>query len=210
MRKLFFILLTLLPATMYSQYSSLFYHANELNAQLRVWDSEADVDYLVDHGKPVSWTYSFHTATNRCEMYCTYAKDGKFLTLGFNSFRIYLCEGAGVATDFGQLFDDMFSYFEYYSFFSGFKFEKIVYDIWWNRILIPIGTDPYSGMSYAISVYFEDNSTNIKEMSVGEEEFNESDTKYYNMQGQQVDLENAKGQIIIKTDGKKSKKIINR
>ena len=41
-------------------------------------------------------------------------------------------------------------------------------------------------------------------------EYSESETEYYNLQGLKVDPEKAKGQILIKTDGTRSEKILNK
>ena len=41
-------------------------------------------------------------------------------------------------------------------------------------------------------------------------EFDEDNVRYFNLQGIEVNAENAKEQIIIKTDGRKSLKIFNK
>lgn len=191
-------------------WSQTFYQPSELRVELKVWDSEADVDYLVDNGKPVSWTYNYDTGySTGCNLFATYCYADKFITISFqNDNRIYLCNQSGVSS-FENYFGELFGLLEYVPWFSGFKYSKIVYDIWWNRILIPVGTDETTGQSYAISIYFDGNGSNVQSVAP-DSNFDEGNVSYYNLKGQNVDLQSSKGQIIIKTDGKKTVKIVNK
>lgn len=208
MKKILLAIMLLMPAMMWAQ---SFYQPSELRVELKVWDSEDDVNYLVENGKPVSWTYNYGAGNPiGFNMFATYCHGDKFITLSFkDNNRIYLCDQSSV-TSFENYFGDMFGMLGYLPWFSGFKYSKIVYDIWWNRILIPVGTDQSTGQSYAISVYFNDNGSGSVQSVPADIPIDESNVSYYDLQGRRVDLDSTKGQVIIKTDGKNSIKIVNR
>lgn len=207
MRKLIVMMLMVLPMITLAQ---TFYQPSELRVELLMWESESDIDYLVDNGKPVSWTYNFGIGNPMgFNMFATYCYNNKFITISFqNDNRIYLCDQSNV-TSFENYYGEMYGLLEYLPWFSGFKYSKIVYDIWWNRILIPVGTDQSSGQSYAISIYFDNINSSAQDIK-SENDFNNERISYYNLNGQMVDLESTKGQIIIKTDGQKYIKILNK
>lgn len=208
MKKVLLFLCVLLPTIIKAQN---FYEPNELRVELLAWPTEGDVDYLVQNGKPVSWTFEYGAGQPLgFNVFATYAHRNKFITLSFtNDNRIYLCNKSNIIS-FDVLFGEIFGLLQYMPYFSGFNYEKIVYDIWWDRILIPIGTDQSSGNSYAISVYFNNSSSAINSITSDNLDFDEDNVEYYDLRGNSVDIEKAKGQILIKTDGRKSEKFINR
>lgn len=203
MKKVFLALIILLPLLGKAQ---KFYDPSEISVELKVWDSEADVDYLVQNGKPLSYFWNFNCGYDG--ICATYLNKNKFVALHFknnNTFELY---------DYSHMWPMTYlngnlANLEYFPWFTGFNFDKIVYDIWWNRILIPIGTDTSTGHSYAISIYFTDNESGIY-TTTADEKLDDNNISYYNLQGQKVELESSKGQILIKTDGKRSTKILNK
>lgn len=210
MKKLLLLLLAILPLIGSAQ---KFYEPSELRIDYLVWESEADVDYLVQNGtKTVLSTLPVTTAPyvsyQTPEICSTYLHNGKFISLIFSIDQgIKLC-GASQCYKLSD-YAEILGVLNYLPYYNGIIFDKIVYDPWYNRILIPTGTDMATGQSYAISLYLDDSGSGISapKMNSG---FDEENVSYYNLQGQKVDLDSSKGQILIKTDGKTTSKFINR
>lgn len=181
-----------------------FYEPWQLDVQLKMWDSEADVDYLVQNGIPVN--FSWEEKDGVVGIAATYLHENNFILLWIQNGNIELQTSTRTWT-MSEL-NEVLGYLPYMPWYTGeIWYNKIVYDIWWNRILIPIGTDASTGQSYAISIYF--NSASYSPTT--EADFPDEDVvTYYNLAGVAVDPGNAKDQILIKTNGSTSKKILNR
>ena len=85
-------------------------------------------------------------------------------------------------------------------------FENVVYDATFDRIMIPIGIDE-TGYHNAICIDFSV-ATRVAANEISDNKFDESKTRYYNANGQQIDPNSISDGILIKTDGKKTIKII--
>ena len=82
--------------------------------------------------------------------------------------------------------------------------DNIVYDSWFDRVMIPIGIDP-NGYHHAICIGFSDTQS-LNSATIDDSDFNEDNVQYFNLKGEPIDINSDNNKIIIKTDGKKSVK----
>lgn len=200
MKKLFLLLILL--STTVAVKAQHFYESSDVTVELKYWNTEADVDYLVQNGIPVTYSWVNNGAYRGIS--ATYLHQDKFIALWFQDDNIQLC---GYTNSYSlSSLNEALGFLNYMPWYSGIRYDKIVYDTWWNRILIPVGTDSNTGGSYAISIYLYPSDNRVITMP----NTPNSDMQYYNLQGVKVDPEKAKGQILIKTNGVKSEKILNK
>ena len=200
MKKLFSLILLLLPFIGNAQ---SFYEPSQLNVQLKVWDSDEDVIYLAQSGKPVTFGWALNGSD--AGITATYYHENKFIALWIQNEQISI-RTANNSYSLSSL-NEALGYLEYMPWYMGIRYDMVVYDIWWNRILIPIGIDLGTGKSYAISIYFNNPSF---VPSVQADLPDTDEMRYYNLQGIEVNPDNSKGQVLIQTNGRTSKKILNR
>ncbi|MDE6010759.1 MAG: hypothetical protein K2F87_04835 [Muribaculaceae bacterium] len=207
MKKLFLFLLALMSTIPIVQ-AQQFYEPSELDAMWRVWDSEIAFDWLIQNGQHITVNanpaprYSHTSMTVPTEVCLTFVKDNKILCLTFSQ-----SEGIRIFTE-----NNVYHLHEQYlainaliqqSWFN-IDFEHITYSEALGWVLIPCGY--YAGYN-AIAINF-DGATSI-EIIQSDITINES-VEYYNLQGLKVDPEKTKGEILIKTDGRKSEKVFNK
>ena len=194
-----------------------YYAPEELEISWKYWTSQSDWYYLIGNGKKLTYScvpnLSFDGIglTNCHEIVTTYCHNNKFLVLTFNDNQenIYY---KGIRIRYGSSANsNLYKLLPTYPYVSSqpwyeIDFENIIYDPAFNRIMIPIGIDE-NGYHNAICIGFN-SSSRIASHEVDDSDFDESKIKYYNVKGQQIDVNNVSDGIIIMTDGKKAKKIM--
>ena len=205
MRKLLLFFL-LMPIFVQAQQ---FYEPSDIEATWRVWDSQATFDWLIQNGQKVDVSvnpaprYSKSTMVVPTEICLSFLKDNRFLCLTFSK-----SEGIRMFTE-----NDVFTLSSHFyaiknlvqqSWFN-IDFEHIVYSEPLGWLLIPCGYYEYTGYN-AIAINFAD----VSQVNDIQYQSYTGNTEYYNLQGLKVDPEKTKGQVLIKTDGKKSEKVLNK
>lgn len=191
-----------------------FYTSSEVQIGWKYWSSETSWNFLIQNGKKVTLScipniqWSGGGMTNSAEICATYIHDKKFVVITFSEEEgIRLRE-----SNLNHKFSDLYSSIAYVSNQPWYEidFENIIYDSTFNRIMIPCGMD-YNGNNNAICIDFIDPLLSTKSITDDNNMvFDEEKVKFYNLQGYEVEPDKAKGQVVIKTDGKNSKKIYNK
>ena len=185
-----------------------YYSEDEITIGWRYWTDTYSWDYLISNGKPVTISCSPNLNAEGSylsfptEIVATCLRHNKFLVLTFSKrLGIRLrCDNTPVQLSkyysWSQVMNQ--SWFE-------IDYEHIIYDATYDRIMIPCGTD-YSGYPNALCIDLKDTSA-ARSVEVDRKE---GKTRYYDLSGKAVDLEESNGKVVIKTDGRKSVKIINK
>lgn len=193
-----------------------YYSPNELKIKWKYWTSQNSWDYLIDNGKKLSYSCipnlqdESMSLLNMHEIVATYCLRNKFIVLTFNSDTDP--NYGGIRLRYGSRYNwNLSSMMSSYSYllkqpWYDIDFENIVYDATFDRIMIPIGIDE-NGYHNAICIDFTVD-TRVAANEISDNKFDESKTRYYNVNGQQIDPNSISDGILIKTDGKKSIKII--
>lgn len=190
-----------------------FYTSSDIEVGWKYWNSETSWNYLISNGKKVTLSClpqiqsSGLNLSSPTEICTTFLLNNKFIVITFSESEGIRLSTAGAAITFSSLYSIM-AYVSSQLWFE-IDFGNIVYDPIFNRIMIPCGVDN-SGNYNAICVDFVNSSSSVKSIKSDEKEFDESNVKYYNLQGIKVDVENAKGSILIKSDGHNSVKFYNK
>ena len=192
------------------------YDPEELEFSWKYWSDTSSWDYLIGNGKKLSFSCVPNLSsegislTNSHEIITTYCHNNKFLVLSFLSdTSMYY---GGIRIRYGKSNNSSISnYMSTYSYVCGMywydiDFENVVYDATFDRIMIPIGIDE-NGYHNAICIDFSVD-TRVAANEISDNKFDESKTRYYNANGQQIDPNSISDGILIKTDGKKTIKII--
>jgi len=213
MKKYFLFLFVFIPVMANAQ---KFYSSSDVEVSWKYWDSEISWNYLVNNGKKLSLSClppiqsSGITMTNPIEICATYLLKKKFIVITFSESEGIKLRTSGPAVSFSSLFGGM-SYVSQQTWYN-IDFENIVYDPIFNRIMIPCGVDN-NGYFNAICVKFLDSNTSVESIKSDndEQDFDESKVKYYDLLGREVNpIENSKGRILIKSDGKKTVKFLSK
>ena len=190
-----------------------FYSLSDLEIGNYHWESEEYFDYLISHGQKISYSSSLYasygtssTAGVTPEIVYTFLKDGKFLCFSFAGYGPILHSNG--KAQMLRYEDSSINYVMNQSYFN-IDFENIVYDPIFDQVLIPCGySDSDSNRGYnAICLKFNKGSY---EMPVIPDELDENEAHYFDLRGRLVDPETSKESILIKTDGKKSVKFLNK
>ena len=202
-------------ATIFAIYvnAQRFVSPSDITVQWKYWSDSAGWDFLINNGTPASlscipnFNYDGISLTNPAEICATFHRNNKFLVISFsNDTNIRMCTAYGrssIALQGGVPYVQTQSWYE-------IDFEHIIYDPIFDCVMIPCGID-YNGYHNAICIEFNDTASGIKDrLSMDEDEENEEDVKYYDLQGKQVELDDTKGQILIKSGRKNTQKIFNR
>lgn len=214
MKKIVFVLMMLFPTIANAQ---RYYNPEELQFSWLYWSDSSSWDYLINNGKRLTlscvpnFDFESMSLTNQHEIIATHCRNNTFIVLSFNSnFSSYR---GGIRLRYGvsstvNLSNYLFSVYNYLLNTEWFNidFENIVYDSIYDRIMIPIGVDE-NGYNNAICIDFA-SDTRVEAIGSDNNEFDENKTKYYTINGQQINPDNVSNGIIIKTDGKKTKKIV--
>lgn len=187
-----------------------YYGPNSIDMFWRVWDNESVFDWIIDNGQPInvyvnptprSSSMNLNIPTEVC---LSYIKNNTFLCLSFSN-----AEGIRIVGDNVYRVNDYFETIKYMQmqYWFNIEYDRIVYSEALDWIVIPCGYNPDSGFN-AITIGLSDSNSvrNIHEDIQTESE----ESKYYNLQGIIVDPSCAKGQILIKSNGRCSKKVMNR
>lgn len=213
MKKVFILMLTLISLSVSAQ---KFYSKDELNVTWKYWDNISDWEFLINNGTKIQYScipifnYSSMNISNPIEIIATYFRNNKFLILSFSEEQDYdnfsgirLRDNSLYANNITQLCEGL----EYAKQLTWYEidFGNIIYDSWFDRVMIPIGIDP-NGYHHAICIGFLDTQS-LNSVTIDDNTFNEESVKYYNIKGEKVDIKSVNNKIIIKTDGQKSIKI---
>lgn len=209
LKKLFLLISVFLSITVNAQ---KFYSSSEVEIGWKFWDNESGWNFLINNGKKLTIsclptiTSSRVNLANPTEICAFILLNKKFILITFSESEGIKLRTSNSAITFLSMYNPM-SYVSSRPWYD-IDFENIVYDPIFNQIMIPCGIDD-TGNFNAICINFIASSSNP--ISMSENEFNESKVKYYDLQGREVKKnESSKGRILIKTDGKKSVKIINK
>ena len=212
MKKIIIVLMCIFPMITKAQ---KYYEPEELEITWRYWTEQYGWDYLIGNGKKLTYScipnldFPSIGLSNYNEIVTTYCHRNKFIVLTFNSDTD--SRYGGIRLRYGTYSrKNMSSLLSSYTYLRGklwyeIDFENIIYEPTFDRIMIPIGQDE-NGYFNAICIDFKWN-TRVSIPDMGDN-FDESKTKYYNLKGEQIDAENVSDGIIIKTDGKKTSKIL--
>lgn len=212
MKKLLAMMLMLLPMVTVAQN---YYEPSEIDAMWRVWDSSDTFNWLLESGEKVNvsinpkiqYTNEYGGSNSMysvTEATVCFVRNNKLLALTFSKsqgIRLYTERNIYKLAD---TYSAIGSLVQQYWF--NIDFEHIVYNSALDWLLIPCGYYEYTGFN-AIAINFNTESgiNNVySNASSGENEI-----QYFNIQGMQVDKD-TKGQFIIKMEGNKVSKYINR
>ena len=213
MKKILIILLVLIPLSLSAQ---KFYLKDELNVTWKYWDNKSDWEFLVNNGTKLQYSciptfqYRSMTLRNPIEIIACHYRNKKFLIISFTEEEEYhkfsgirIRNNSLFVFNITQLCEDL-AHVKQLSWYE-IDFDNIVYDSWFDRVMIPIGIDP-NGYHHAICIGFSDTQS-LNSVTIDDNTFNEESVKYYNIKGEKVDIKSVNNKIIIKTDGQKSIKI---
>lgn len=185
-----------------------YYAPSDINVSWRVWDKSA-FDWVIQNGHKINVAvnpaiiYSRNSLSSVSEVCLTYIKNNKILALTFSKsegIRLFTENNAYKLSDFYSPLSTI-SQLSWYN----VDFENIVYSDVLNWLIIPCGNSEqgYNG----IAIMF--NSTNsINDVYLGDDgDYRE---RTYNLNGVEVDEAAARGQILIKYDGKNAVKVLNK
>lgn len=192
-----------------------FYDLSEAKPGWKVWDDQNDFDFLISQGDKLTISaipkleWDGASLTNPTEVCATYILNNKLLVLTISKE-----EGVRLRTSnhIYSLADEnnIFQYVMNQDWFE-IDFGNIVYDKIFEQIIIPCGLDYYNNnRANAIVFEFNAEASSIYDKEKENVEFDESKIKYYDLKGVEVNLDDNKGEILIKTDGENSKKIYNK
>lgn len=212
MKKLIAIVMMMLPMLTWGQE---FYQPSEIDVMWRVWDSSGTFNWLIESGQKVNVSINpkiqytnEHGGSNSTysvtEATVCFVRNNKLLALTFSK-----SQGIRMYTE-----SSVYKLADTYSVIGGLvqqrwfniDFEHIVYSPALDWLLIPCGYYEYSGYN-AIAINFNTGS-GINDV-YSNASFGDAEIKYYDIQGLQVDKD-VKDQVIIKTEGNKVSKYINR
>ena len=213
MKKILIILLVLIPLSLNAQ---KFYLIDELNVTWKYWDNKSDWDFLVNNGTKLQYSciptfqYRSMTLRNPIEIIACHYRNKKFLIISFteeeenNTFSGIRIRNNSLpsSSNITLLCEDL-AYVKQLSWYE-IDFDNIVYDSWFDRVMIPIGIDP-NGYHHAICIGFSDTQS-LNSATIDDSDFNEDNVQYFNLKGEPIDINSNNNGIIIKTDGKKSVK----
>lgn len=194
-----------------------FYSKNELNVSWKYWSNYSDWEYLINNGTKIKYScvpnfnYQTWSINNPIEIIATYCRNNKFIIISFSEERDYdnysgirIRDNSYDVNNITKLCEDL-QYAKQFSWYE-IDFDNIVYDSFFDRVMIPIGVD-YNGYHHAICIGFSDTQS-LNSVTIDDTTFNEENVEYYNIKGEQIDINSANDKIIIKTDGKKSVKFL--
>lgn len=206
MKKLLTFVLLLLP---FANKAQEYFAPSDIDVSWRVWDNQTTFDWLISNGTKIDVAvnpaikYSRNSVGSVTEVCLTYVRNNKFLALTFSK-----TEGIRLFTE-----NDVYKLSDYYSpvqnlmqqYWFNIDFEHIVFSPQLDWLIIPCGYFQYTGYN-AIAIMFTNAGVNdVYSTSPG------SETEHiYNLDGVEVDEGATKGQILIRTDGKKSVKFLNK
>jgi hypothetical protein len=185
-----------------------YYTKDDVTIGWKFWDDQYSWDWLIGNGKPLtlscapSMNGGGTSFTYPSEIVATLVKENKFLVISFSKELGIRLRTEKVTRTFNQLFSTI-DYVQEQMWYE-LDFEHIVYDEIFNRVMIPCGRD-YNGYNNAICVDFNTSSA-VSEMDFD----NEGKLSYYDLSGKAVELDNSKGNVIIKKSGDKTVKVINK
>lgn len=207
MKQFLLFLLVFIPTLIQAQE---FYEPSDIDAMWRVWKDKTAYDWVIQNGKkvdvsvnPTHWSSTSHLSFPN-EVCLSFLKDNKFLCLTFSKSegirmytQIWVYKLESHYTEIKNLVQQNW---------FNIDFEHIVYNDVLGWLIIPCGFSYYNNGNNAIAINFAtaDGINTIQYDPIMEEE------EYYNLQGNKVSVDESKGQIIIKTDGRSAKKILNR
>lgn len=179
-----------------------FYSSNDIEISWYYWDDDNGWEWLINNGTKIPC--SCETVARPIRVNYIYQKDKKFLIFTFRNNSITL----ETESDFGTNFSQLYPTISYIMGMDWFKidFDHIVYDATWNRIMIPCGIDA-QGAHNAICIDFNTSASSIETVK---KEVEEAIPEYYNLQGRKVNINDAKGQILIKKEGGSTIKFLNK
>lgn len=209
---LIFAIITLLSLSVNAQ---KYYTKDDVTVSWKYWSDLNSWDWLISNGKKITINCFPHIVTdgmnliNPPEIIATYCRNNKFIVLKFNEENSdSQHNGIRITTNIGDTHLSKvlptYSYLEERPWYE-IDFENIIYEPMYDRIMIPIGIDE-NGYHNAICIDFAI-SSGIPQRQNEIQHFDENKVKYYNLLGEEVDIDNVSGQIVIKTDGKMSQKI---
>ncbi len=184
-----------------------FYSTNDVDVSWKYWSEENSWDYLIDNGEKIPYSAAPYLRgggnyfVGPDEICYTYFKNGKFLVLTMS-------EEEGLRLRTGYSAEKIGKGFEYIKNCSWYEidFEHIVYDSTFNRIMIPCGIDE-NGYHNAICIDFDNTSSHVKSVKNNNDS---QPTNYYDLEGNIINPDNYKGNIVIKRQGCKAQKYINK
>lgn len=213
MKKVLFTIMLILTFTSGIR-AQQFWQPSEIDALWRVWDSADTFNWLIESGQKVEVSFNplirytndyggTSSMTSVTEVSVCFIRNNKVLALTFSKSQGIRMYSENNVYKLSDTYSAIGSLEQQYWF--NIDFERIVYSPILDWLLIPCGYHEYIGHN-AIAISFS------PESSIAEIQSNigNSNSEYYNLQGIAVDPENAKGQILIKTDGRTSEKILNR
>ena len=217
-RIIYSFIIFLIPLTTFGQ---KFYSIDDYTIGWKYWSSESDLNYLVNKGKkptiscqPNYWTSSgFSMSGTNPDVYATFLIKNKFLLITFTVNGNILIRSVQKDSLWGNEYEtksynieDLYGTFSYMRDQSWFEidFEKIVYDGIYDQIIIPCGKS--NDNHYNTICLSFNTDTSVKESLSNQNSFDESNSKYYDIQGKRVDVNKVKNGIVIKSDGTKTKK----
>lgn len=212
MKKLIAIVMMLFPMITWGQE---YFQPSEIDAMWRVWDSSDTFNWLIESGQKINvsvnpkiqYTNEYggsNSVYSVTEATVCFVRNNKLFALTFSKsqgIRMYTEHSVYKLAD---TYSAIGSLVQQYWF--NIDFEHIVYSPVLDWLLIPCGYYEYTGYN-AIAINFNAES-GINEV-YSNSSSGENEIKYFNIQGLQVDKD-AKGQVIIKTEGNKASKYINR
>lgn len=204
MKKVILILLMIFPTLAWGQQ---FYQQENVSTSYGYGQSSFSsvVDATIANGgaRP---TLSYNSDGSIC---ATTFINNCFLVLKFvNNSEIYICGANGSCQKLFDQYDDYKMGFYMQPGFTGvLDFSKFVYNESAHDLFIPF-TKGNTGY-YMLHVKIESDPAGIESIYTSDSFTGDNSPQYYNLQGLPVD-ENAKGQVIIKKEGTKSTKYINR
>lgn len=196
MKKLLMICTSLF--TINCLYSQDFYSREDVVVEWKIWEDQYSWDYLINNSKPVTVSCAPSidgdgiSLTYPAEIVATYFRNGKFIVLTFS-------DEYGIRIR-GKHHGERIEFLPYVD------FSNIVYDPIYDRIMIPIGLEE-DFPHYAICIDFNTSSA-VRSIPFTKER--KTNTKYYDLSGKTINPDDHKGKILIKSDGKKTEKFINK
>ena len=216
MKKLLFLIVVLFVVLPIAAQD--FWTGSDVNVSVKYWHSQSDINYLLENGTKLQMTIfpslSWHgtnivgpTVVN----YMFYHKD-KFFRIGIYKeySHTYICLGEDVGS--GEINNDITDYFlnnpEVNS-WAKIDFGNVVFYEPFNYVMIPFGDDG-QGKYYSICISFNNPSEDIKSVKSQDSDMDQNmHTKYFNLAGVEVSKDSYKG-ILIESNGKRTKKILNK
>lgn len=198
MKKLFMIMCLLFTISAHAQ----FYSDSEISISVGIFSDYSELNSMKElSGKDVSWSVT--GTEDAAHPIMTIPIDSKILAIGFErdwSTPLYLIKSSQY-----EPFMQAWAQLEALAGFTRqVDYSKVFYNTDYQSVYIPF-VSGYGGLIYAIIVNVSQESA-IAEIST---DTHAESTQYYNIKGQPIE-EDAKGQVIIKTEGNKVSKYINR